>query len=271
METARTHTGEIAPLAADAARATRPLAPADARAALAEGWRDFLAKPSHNMFLALIYPLAGLVLIRAASGGAALPLVWPLISGFALVGPVAAIGLIEFSRRRDLGETPRWEHALAPFGRPGGGAALRIALVLFALFVLWLAAARGVHAVTLGPSGSGSLAAFAGRLVGTAEGWTLILLGNALGFLFAVAVLLIGAFSLPLALDGERSARRAMALSARMVAANPRAMALWGGVIGAGLAASITLGLVSLAVAPPIFAHATWRFSRAAFAAATLR
>src|ERR1700731_946513 len=83
----------------------RKIGLADLKDALAKGIDDFWAIPTSLVFLGLIYPIVGLCL-----AGYALPLLFPLMSGFALVGPFAAIGFFEISRRRELGlETP-WGH-----------------------------------------------------------------------------------------------------------------------------------------------------------------
>src|ERR1700704_1008566 len=71
--------------------------------ALSKGWDDFSAMPSHAIFLCLIYPLVGIFLIGLAFGYSVLPLLFPLAAGFALIGPVAAVGLYELSRRREAG------------------------------------------------------------------------------------------------------------------------------------------------------------------------
>src|SRR5690606_30702259 len=69
------------------------------------GFDDFWQKPSHYVFLCLIYPIVGVFLIQSSSGANAIHLAYPLMSGFALVGPFAAIGLYEISRRRDRKST----------------------------------------------------------------------------------------------------------------------------------------------------------------------
>lgn len=241
------------------------LRPADIPAACLAGWRDFLAKPSHNILLALIYPIAGIAIIWTVSG-AAPQLLWPLVSGFVLLGPVASIGLLEISRRRECGEQPQWRHVATVFSGPANGAALRIAITLIAIFGGWIASAQVIHRFTLGSAGPGEAGVLVERLFGTAQGWALLVVGNGMGFVFAVTVLAIGTFSIPLVLEGERSARRAMARSARVVIDNPYPMALFGAVVGSGLLAGAALLLVGLAVALPVFAHATWHLYRRAFA-----
>ena len=84
----------------------------DVGASLREGLDDFWSKPSHYVFLCLIYPVAGVVLAQWTAGANLLPLLFPLMSGFALVGPVAALGLYEISRRRELGLDTSWQHAM---------------------------------------------------------------------------------------------------------------------------------------------------------------
>src|SRR4051812_45450639 len=83
--------------------AIRKISVNDLREALAQGWDDFSAMPSHAIFLTLIYPLVGIFLIGLAFGYSVLPLLFPLAAGFALIGPVAAVGLYELSRCREQG------------------------------------------------------------------------------------------------------------------------------------------------------------------------
>jgi len=79
----------------------RRISPADLLQALRSGLDDFAAMPSHAVFLCIIYPLVGLLLASLTLGYSMLPLLFPLAAGFALLGPIAAIGLYELSRRRE--------------------------------------------------------------------------------------------------------------------------------------------------------------------------
>ena len=76
----------------------------DLHDALQLGWEDFKAVPSHAIILCVIYPVLGLVLARMVLGYSVMPLLFPLAAGFALLGPFAALGLYELSRRRERGE-----------------------------------------------------------------------------------------------------------------------------------------------------------------------
>ena len=80
----------------------RKIEMADLKDALAKGVDDFRAMPSHAVFLSLIYPIVGLILIQLALGGAVMPLVFPIAAGFALVGPFAALGLYPGGRHQGL-------------------------------------------------------------------------------------------------------------------------------------------------------------------------
>ncbi len=247
-----------APAAADTP-ALRRIGPHDLLVALQRGWADFLAAPTQLMFLCVLYPVIGLVAGTLAAGGDALHLLFPMAAGFALVGPVAALGLYEISRRRETGKPASWVHAFDVLRAPALGAIVLLGGVLAALFVLWLRVAHGIHGATLGtlPPGTGLWAG-----LGTPEGWRMIWLGNLVGLGFAAVVLAITAVSFPLLLDKGGDAGRAVGVSLRAVALNPVPMALWG-LIVAGLLVLGSLPLfIGLAVVLPVLGHATWHLYR---------
>ncbi|TIX46381.1 MAG: DUF2189 domain-containing protein, partial [Mesorhizobium sp.] len=110
--------------------------------ALRRGVDDFMVKPSHIVFLCLIYPIAGVVLAVWTSGNNTLPLLFPLVSGFALIGPFAAIGLYEISRRREAGLDASWRHAFEVRSSPALPAIAAVGIMLLAIFIAWLLTAQ---------------------------------------------------------------------------------------------------------------------------------
>src|SRR5207248_3909375 len=93
-------------------------------------------------------------------------------------------------------------------------------------------------------------------------GWTLIVLGNGIGFLFAVAVLSISVVSFPLLLDRDVGAVEAALTSVRAVAANPVIMAAWGLIVAILLLIGSLPLFFGLAVVVPVLGHATWPLYR---------
>ena len=230
--------------------------------ALRLGFEDFREKPSHYVFLCLIYPIAGAVLITWSAGANMLPLLYPLVSGFALIGPVAAIGLYEISRRRELGMDYSWPHALRLHRSPALPSIMAVAAMLFVVFILWLLVAQALYVQIFGAEPPASITAFWNGIIGTEQGWNLILVGNAVGFVFAVIVLSTTVVSFPLLIDRDVGAVAAVETSIRATLVNPVPVALWGFIIAAGLVIGSIPIFVGLAVIMPIFDHATWHLYR---------
>lgn len=240
----------------------------DLRIALRKGLDDFAACRSDVAFLCLIYPIVGLTLAWLAFQGNLLPLVFPALSGFALVGPVAAVGLYEMSRRREAGRPTSWGDAFAVAGSPSFGAIFVLGLLLALIFAVWLLTANGIYALTLGPEAPASLGAFARDVFTTGAGWAMILLGVAVGFLFAVLVLAISVVSFPLLLDRKVGVRAAILTSVRVAVENPGPILAWGLVVAVGLVLGSLPLLLGLVVVLPVLGHATWHLYRRAVAPA---
>ncbi|MGF1627411.1 MAG: DUF2189 domain-containing protein [Alphaproteobacteria bacterium] len=237
---------------------------ADLRDALAKGAGDLGANRTDVVFLCAIYPVAGLVLAMLASGQELLPLVFPLVSGFALIGPVAAVGLYEISRRREAGQEANLSHALGVVHSPAIGSILGLGLLLLAIFLAWLAAAYVIFLLTLGPEAPASIGTFASDLFTTGAGWAMIVVGVGVGFGFAVLVLAISVVSIPMLLDRHVGIATAIATSVRVVIANPRTMAVWGMIVTGGLVFGSIPALIGLIIVLPVLGHATWHLYRKA-------
>jgi uncharacterized membrane protein len=240
----------------------RKISLADLSDALRLGWEDFKAIPTHAVVLCVIYPILGLVLFRLVLGHSLLPLLFPLAAGFTLIGPFAALGLYELSRRRERGEEAAAWHAIEVLRAPSFGAILGLGTFLFALFVTWIATADAIYIATFGYASAASIPDFAERVLTTVEGWSLIIIGCGVGFLFAVVALCISVVSFPLMLDRHATAIDAIRTSVRAVAKNPVAMAAWGLIVAALLVIGSLPFFVGLAVVLPVLGHATWHLYR---------
>lgn len=257
-----THEPSMAPAsAAYAVPEIRKITIADLIDALENGARDFKREPTHVLFVAVLYPIVGLVLCRAAFGYKVLPLLFPLAAGFALIGPVAAIGFYEISRRRELGLSTSWLNVFNVFRAPSAGAIVTLGGLLLIIFLAWLYTAEALYEGRFGTPPA-SLTEFINQLFNTPDGHFVIVAGNAIGFLFAALIFCISVVSFPMLVDRNVGAATAMATSVKAVAANPVTMAVWAFIIAALLVIGSLPLFVGLAVVLPILGHASWHLYR---------
>lgn len=235
---------------------------ADLKDALAKGFDDFYAMPTHAMFLGVIYPIIGLVLARLAFGYSILPLIYPLATGFALVGPFAALGLYELSRRREAGLDTSATHAFDVLQSSSIGAIAALGLLLLLVFGVWLAIADAIYVADFGYAAPASIGQFAHDALFTGAGWNLIIVGNIVGFCFAVLVLTMSVVSFPLMLDRDVGAAVALLTSIRVVLKNPLTMAVWGLIVAGLLVIGSLPFFLGLTVVVPVLGHATWHLYR---------
>ena len=242
----------------------RRIAPSDLLHSLARGLDDFAAMPSHAIFLCVIYPLLGIFLVAMAMGSPMLPLAFPIAAGFALIGPIAAVGLYELSRRREAGLDSSASHAFDVLRSPSLGAIVALSVLLMAIFLIWLAVAEAIYVANFGYAAPTSIRQFADNVINTSAGWNLIIVGTGVGFLFAVLALTLGAISFPLLLDRDVGAAVALLTSIRVVVASPLTMALWGFIVAALLLIGSVPFFLGLTVMMPVLGHATWHLYRKA-------
>jgi uncharacterized membrane protein len=247
---------------ADRPAEVRRIAVSDLWAALREGFHDLGVARSDVIFIALIYPIVGLVLARLAFSLNWLPMILPMVSGFALLGPLAAVGLYEVSRRLEAGAPVSWSTPFEVLRSPAFSSILGLGAILALTFFAWLAAAWAIYALTLGPQPPASLETFLNAVFRTPAGWTMIVLGGGVGFLFAAFVFAISVVSFPLMLDRDVGMAAAMRTSLRAVVDNPGPMALWGAIIAGALFLGSIPALAGLILVMPLFGHASWRLYR---------
>lgn len=236
----------------------------DIRAALRRGAQDFAAFRSDVIFAVALYPLIGFVLAFWAFHSGQVHLLFPLIAGFPLVGPVAAIGLYEMSRRHEQGEETNWSAALSTLTGRVLGPVLTLAFLLAVIFAAWLYAAHLIWTFTLGPVPAESISAFLDETLTTSAGWTMIAIGMGVGFIFAAVVLCIGLVSFPMLIDRPVGIGTALGTSLAVARRNPGATALWGGIVAVALLLGSIPLFAGLIVVLPILGHATWHLYRRA-------
>lgn len=234
----------------------------DLREALVKGFDDFCSYRTDVIFLCIFYPVVGLILGRLAFGENLVPLLFPFASGFALVGPFAAIGLEEMSRRHEQGATTSWTDAFGVLRSPAIGAILALGILLVVIFLTWMFAANEIYRLTFGPEPPASIGTFVHDVLTTSAGWTMIVAGVGVGFLFAVLVLAISVVSFPLLLDRPVGIDTAVWTSIRAVAQNPGTMALWGLIVAVLLVVGSIPLFLGLIIVMPVLGHATWHLYR---------
>jgi uncharacterized membrane protein len=242
--------------------AVRKVGVSDLVDAVASGWADFKAVPTHYAFLLVMYPLIGIGLYRLSFGYDVLPLVFPLLTGVTLIGTLAATWLYEISRRRERGLKASTRPIGDILSLPSIGAITRLSVVMIAIFVSWLGLSQLLYKQTMGTAVPTSLTDFLHQILSTSQGWQLMIVGNIIGFLLAVIVLMISVVSFPLLVDRNVSAATAVRTSIRAVLENPVTMALWGLFVVVALILGSIPFFVGLAVVLPVLGHATWHLYR---------
>jgi uncharacterized membrane protein len=229
----------------------------DLKWALSEGWKDFQAKRGDLILIALIYPLVAFMAAAISFNNRLLPMFFPLVAGLSILGPAVASGFYELARRREAGLDSSWMHFLDPLnGRNRMGLAV-LTGGLAILFVGWLIAASLIYSATIGAD-QPTPGQFISRLFTTPQGWIMIVAGNLVGFIFAVATLALGLVSFPMMVDRAVDPVTAVNTSIHAVMENPVTVATWGLRVAVLLALGCLPAFIGLAVVLPVLGYASW-------------
>lgn len=240
----------------------RSLAPADAFTWLAKGWRDLTVQPSSSLSYGLIIFLISIAIVGCLFRFGWDYILFPAFAGFMVVGPILAIGLYEKSRRLAAGLPVSLAQMF--FVKPKSGGQVLFAGVLLCLLVItWMRAAVLVYALFFGLLPFPGLDHIAQMLFTTPIGWSMLVVGTAVGGLFAAFSFAISAFSIPMLLNERVDALTAMGSSTALVWNNLPVMLTWGAIVLALFLFSLATGLVGLILVFPVLGHGTWHAYRA--------
>ncbi len=242
----------------------RDIQVADLKVALRKGFDDFTTMRTDVMFIALIYPIIGLILAWFVVNQNLLHLLFPIIAGFALLGPVFAVGLYEMSRRREEGLETGWNNAFDVVKSPAFTPIVILGGYLFAIFLAWNLTAFVLYGLTMGPASPVSASSFLVDVFTTSAGWAMLIVGLAIGFVFAAVVLATSVVSFPLLLDRHVGLPMAVVTSFKVTKRNPTTVALWGVIVVGMLGLGVATLFVGLILVLPILGHATWHLYRQA-------
>jgi uncharacterized membrane protein len=229
---------------------------------LAAGWRDFWTGPASSLAYGVGVFLLSILFVWTLVRFGLDYILFPALAGFMIVAPFLAIGLYEKSRAIEKGEAIDFGSMI--LARPRAGAQIFFAgLLLCLLMLLWVRAAVLLWALFFGVRPFPGLDHVIGVLLSTPYGWLMLVIGTAIGGLFAAFAFAVSVFAVPMLLDRRVDALTAMATSMKLVWNNARPMITWGGMVLVLFAVCVATGLVGMIVVFPLLGHATWHAYRA--------
>ncbi|CAH1651886.1 DUF2189 domain-containing protein [Chelatococcus asaccharovorans] len=229
---------------------------------LAKGWRDLWHKPLPSLAYGLAIFAVSIVIVWELFRLKLDYILFPALAGFMVVGPLVAIGLYQKSRDIEDGRSVSLARML--FVKAASGAQVwYTGAILCLLMLVWMRAAVIIYALFFGLRAFPGLDGVVAMLLTTPEGWGMLVVGSAVGGLFAAFSFAISTFAIPMLLDEKTDAFTAMGTSISLVWNNLPVMLAWGAIVLALFLLSVATGLIGLIVVFPLLGHATWHSYRA--------
>lgn len=236
----------------------------DLKAVLRQGLADFGKAPLYGFFFGGVFAVAGILIVLAVTQWDMPWLIYPFAIGFPLVGPFAAVGLYEVSRRLEQGEPLSWGAVLGFVWRQRFRELSWMAFVMLFIFWIWMYQIRLLIALVLGRMSFSTLDRFLEIVFTTPTGWLFLAIGHVVGAVLAMILFSVTVISIPLLMERELDIVTAMITSFKAVLANPPVMIGWGVVVTLAVIAASVPMFLGLLVVLPVLGHATWHLYKRA-------
>ncbi|MES0880387.1 DUF2189 domain-containing protein [Roseibium sp. SCP14] len=230
--------------------------------ALAAGLSDFRKAPVYGLCIGALFAIGGLFVILSAAALNMSYLSYPAAAGFVLIGPFAAVGLYEVSRRLETGTSLSWSEIFKTMWAQKGRELSWMAFVVLFIQIMWMYQVRLLLALFLGFRSFASFEEFLNTIVTTPEGLMFLAVGHVVGAVLSLILFSLTVVSFPLLLEDDRDFITAMITSVRAVVTSPVPMIGWALVVTAVLLVSIVPAFIGLIITLPILGHTTWHLYR---------
>jgi len=209
------------------------------------GWQDFRSAPGLSLLFGAVIVAVSVAVSALAWSLGRFALLAALLSGFVFIAPLIAVGLYCVSRALAAGRRPNLADSFTLTRRVLGQAGV-FALAQLVILLLWSRAGMMVSAfVPMQADDLRSLLEF-------------LLIGSAVGSVFAALTFAASVFSLPMIADRDVDMVTACISSIHAVLRNKAVLALWALLIALLTAFGFATAFLGLGVIMPWLAYAAW-------------
>lgn len=222
------------------------------------GWEDLRGNPVPSVTYGVLFALAGYLILGFASE---MPYLFTAaVSGFFLIGPIAAAGLYEIARREEQGEVIGFTDSLR--GLRGHGDQLLFFGVFLAIVLLSWERLSAILFALFGHGESAVVGSFFRDIFLSGGHLDFVAAYVVFGGILAAVVFALSAVAIPLLMHRDTDIVTAMMSSARAVANNLRVMTLWAVIIVALIAIGFATLMIGMVVILPVLGFASWHAYR---------
>ncbi|MEO1641616.1 MAG: DUF2189 domain-containing protein [Pseudomonadota bacterium] len=235
---------------------------ADVTGALRAGLADLQKAPMLSLFFGAVFSGVGIALALLLMQVGVGYWLLPLAAGFPLIGPFAAVGLYEISRRLEADEPLELRPILmAGFRSPHGQLPLFAVLAVFFLLA-WLVLARVIFAVSFGTASMTNVMTSLEVFL-TPSGMIMLVVGSVVGAALASLLFAISVVGVPLLVDRDVDVVTAIITSVRATLENQGAMLYWGIFVAVATVIAMLPLFLGMVLVFPVLGHASWHLYRA--------